>query len=405
MCARALLKADTSTAPSLRGLRQPSEAPQDNATLIGRNRSASTESSWQTSRPPAAANTTTSARKQRSGVGCCARGESSPRSSRSSRPRASTAPRTKTSTPRSSTATAVAPPTPQSPPSSRANAPGRARPPVGGSAYLKNLNTTAAATGISTQAAETVCALAPPSTSTPSPTRPTTTAEALADTAQAEILAATAVRAGLHPSVSLNEVRENVLDEIELIGSKQEHQVCTGVPTGFRELDELTGGPQPGELVVIAGHPAMGTTTLAVDFLRTAVLTHRLPAVMFTRDASLNDIGMRLLAAERAIPPVPPLGAPQVRPSTLRRPAPPVNCWGRAQRSSYGAEAASGRRTPGRLAATRRAVRPRREALLPPGLRLQSLKSSPAGLGTISSPSRSYLEATPNGTPGQRLKP
>ncbi|WP_051096208.1 replicative DNA helicase [Streptomyces sulphureus] len=180
---------------------------------------------------------------------------------------------------------------------------------VGGSAYLENLNATAAATGTSTQAAETVRALAvlrrlksaAQHIDALTDEADTTTAEALADTAQAEILAATAGRAGLHPSVSLNEVLENVLDEIELIGSKQEHQVCNGVPTGFRELDELTGGLHPGELVVIAGRPAMGTTTLAVDFLRSAVLTHRLPAVMFTRDASLNDIGMRLLAAEARV--------------------------------------------------------------------------------------------------------
>lgn len=75
----------------------------------------------------------------------------------------------------------------------------------------------------------------------------------------------------------------------------------TGVPTGFSDLDLLIGGLCPGQLTIIAGRPAMGQTTLAVDFLRSATVKHQLPSVLFTRDASLNDIGMRLMSSEAGV--------------------------------------------------------------------------------------------------------
>ncbi|WP_260867696.1 DnaB-like helicase N-terminal domain-containing protein [Streptomyces sp. SAJ15] len=78
----------------------------------------------------------------------------------------------------------------------------------------------------------------------------------IVDTVQAEIFAATArCRTGLPPSYSFSEVMEETLDELEAAGSRNQH---TGIPTGFTDLDALTGGLYPGQLVVIAGRPAMG---------------------------------------------------------------------------------------------------------------------------------------------------
>ncbi|MFE0764176.1 replicative DNA helicase [Streptomyces smyrnaeus] len=124
-------------------------------------------------------------------------------------------------------------------------------------------------------------------------------ADALADTAQVEILAATAGRAGLAPALELGDVLESVLDEIEAPASKP--PTLTGVPTGFTDLDALTGGLRSGQLVVIASRPAMGSTCLATGLLRSAAVRNGLPAAMFTRDASVNEIGMRLLSAEARV--------------------------------------------------------------------------------------------------------
>ncbi|MDI6413144.1 replicative DNA helicase [Streptomyces albus] len=125
-------------------------------------------------------------------------------------------------------------------------------------------------------------------------------ADAVADTAHAEILAATAGRAtGLAPALDFGDVLESVLDEIEAPASKP--PMLTGVPTGFTDLDALTGGLRPGQLVVIASRPAMGSTCLATSLLRSAAIRYGLPAALFTRDASVNEIGMRLLSAEARV--------------------------------------------------------------------------------------------------------
>ena len=90
------------------------------------------------------------------------------------------------------------------------------------------------------------------------------------------------------------------LDEIEAIGTRG--GVMTGVPTGFADLDTLTNGLHPGQMVVIAARPAIGKSTLALDLARAAAIKHRLATVMFSLEMSRNEITMRLLSAEARVP-------------------------------------------------------------------------------------------------------
>lgn len=124
--------------------------------------------------------------------------------------------------------------------------------------------------------------------------------ERIADTAQAEIFAATSHPGGLPPAYPFPEVLEVTLDELEAVGSSGGQIV--GVPTGFADLDSLTNGWRPGQLIVIAGRPAMGKSTLASDFLRAASVHHQLPSVLFTLESSRTEVAMRVLAAEARIP-------------------------------------------------------------------------------------------------------
>src|SRR4029077_15571977 len=78
--------------------------------------------------------------------------------------------------------------------------------------------------------------------------------------------------------------------------------VMTGVPTGFVDLDTLTNGLHPGQMVVIAARPAIGKSTLALDLARAAAIKHRLATVMFSLEMSRNEITMRLLSAEARVP-------------------------------------------------------------------------------------------------------
>lgn len=122
----------------------------------------------------------------------------------------------------------------------------------------------------------------------------------IADIAQAEMLAATVrSREGLPPAYSLGEIIEGALDEVETAGSR--NGVPSGILTGFTDLDALTGGLRPGHLTVIAARPAMGTSTLALNFLRNAAIGNNLPAVLFTYESDRKEVGLRILSAEARV--------------------------------------------------------------------------------------------------------
>ncbi|MFF0628619.1 replicative DNA helicase [Streptomyces sp. NPDC004296] len=122
--------------------------------------------------------------------------------------------------------------------------------------------------------------------------------ERIIDAAQAEIHAATVRHEALPPAYLLADVMEETLDTIEAMGSTGRP---IGIPTGFTDLDALTGGLHPGHLIVLASRPAMGKSTLALDFLRSASVANKLPAVLFTRESSRAEVGMRLCSAETRV--------------------------------------------------------------------------------------------------------
>ena len=124
-------------------------------------------------------------------------------------------------------------------------------------------------------------------------------ADELVDRAQAEVYDVTERRAS-EDYHSLSEIMPGALDEIEAIGSR--NGVLTGVPTGFADLDALTNGLHPSQMVVIAARPAMGKSTLALDFARAAAIRHSMATVLFSLEMGRNEITMRLLAAEARVP-------------------------------------------------------------------------------------------------------
>ncbi len=100
--------------------------------------------------------------------------------------------------------------------------------------------------------------------------------------------------------VPLTEAVGEAVDEIEAArGSSGE---LLGVPSGFAELDQLTNGFHRGQLVLVAARPALGKSTLALDFARAASIKHSLPTIVFSLEMGRAEIAMRLLAAEASIP-------------------------------------------------------------------------------------------------------
>ena len=75
----------------------------------------------------------------------------------------------------------------------------------------------------------------------------------------------------------------------------------SGVPTGFADLDALANGLHPGQLVVVAARPAIGKSTLGLDFARSAAIAHGQCAAIFSLEMSRSEITMRLLSAEARV--------------------------------------------------------------------------------------------------------
>ena len=117
--------------------------------------------------------------------------------------------------------------------------------------------------------------------------------------AQAEVYGVADKRGGedYHP---LSSLLEPTMDEIEHAAGTSGEML--GVPTGFTDLDELTNGLHPGQMVIIAARPAVGKSTLALDIARAAAIKSDLATVVFSLEMSRTEITMRLLSAESEIP-------------------------------------------------------------------------------------------------------
>ncbi len=93
-------------------------------------------------------------------------------------------------------------------------------------------------------------------------------------------------------------VQETIKDAIEKIQELHEFEgEITGTPTGFKDFDKLTAGLQPSDLVIVAGRPAMGKTTLAMNIAEHAAIKHDVPVAIFSMEMSSLQLVMRLFSS------------------------------------------------------------------------------------------------------------
>jgi replicative DNA helicase len=71
----------------------------------------------------------------------------------------------------------------------------------------------------------------------------------------------------------------------------------TGISTGFKKLDEMTSGLQPGDLIIVAGRPSMGKTTLAVNIAENAALGSNKSAAIFSMEMSAESLTLRMISS------------------------------------------------------------------------------------------------------------
>ncbi|GAA3393963.1 replicative DNA helicase [Cryptosporangium minutisporangium] len=98
----------------------------------------------------------------------------------------------------------------------------------------------------------------------------------------------------------LEELLQPTMDEIEAIGATG--GIMSGVPTGFADLDRLTNGLHPGQLIIVAARPGLGKSTFGLDVARSASIRHGLTSAVFSLEMSKIEITMRLLSAEARVP-------------------------------------------------------------------------------------------------------
>jgi len=121
----------------------------------------------------------------------------------------------------------------------------------------------------------------------------------LVNNAQAEIYSVTGAEAA-EDYVPLEVAVGAAIEEIEAARGRDGQM--TGIPTGFAGLDQLTNGLHAGQMIVVAARPAMGKSTLALDFARAAAIKANMPTIVFSLEMGRSEIAMRLMSAEGAVP-------------------------------------------------------------------------------------------------------
>ena len=118
------------------------------------------------------------------------------------------------------------------------------------------------------------------------------------DQAQAEVFAVTERREA-DDYIQLSQLMPEAYDEIEKIAAGV---IGQGVKTGFKDLDALTNGFHPGNMIVLAARPAVGKSTLGLDIARYASIHKGETSVIFSLEMSRSEITMRMLSAEARVP-------------------------------------------------------------------------------------------------------
>jgi replicative DNA helicase len=95
--------------------------------------------------------------------------------------------------------------------------------------------------------------------------------------------------------VSLKQILPKTIDRLDMLSHSTSD--ITGVSTGFTEMDKMTSGLQPGELIIIAGRPSMGKSSLAINIAENAAIGRQIPAGIFSMEMSAEQLSFRMLSS------------------------------------------------------------------------------------------------------------
>ena len=95
---------------------------------------------------------------------------------------------------------------------------------------------------------------------------------------------------------SIRDIVKESFKTIERLFQKKE--AVTGVPSGFKELDRMTAGFQPSDLIIVAGRPSMGKTAFCLNVAQYAAIENKIPVAVFSLEMSKEQLVIRMLCSE-----------------------------------------------------------------------------------------------------------
>ena len=123
-------------------------------------------------------------------------------------------------------------------------------------------------------------------------------AQELLDKAQ-EAFFSISLEEGKRESYTVAQLMATTLETVEVL-LKNKRQV-TGIPTGFTDFDKLTSGLHPGQLMIVAGRPGMGKTTLVMNIAEHITVDQGTPVVLFSLEMSSMELSLQLLCSRARI--------------------------------------------------------------------------------------------------------
>ena len=117
------------------------------------------------------------------------------------------------------------------------------------------------------------------------------------DEAEQEIFAISQVK----PSIGLTPTAEILTRTFEEIETRSLGTAVAGIPVNFYDLDAMTQGLQRADLIIVAGRPAMGKTSIVLNMAKNVAQLHNLPACVFSLEISKEQLTYRLLSMEVGI--------------------------------------------------------------------------------------------------------
>jgi replicative DNA helicase len=95
------------------------------------------------------------------------------------------------------------------------------------------------------------------------------------------------------------EMAKESMREIEKLFERKE--LITGVPSGFRDLDQLTSGFQRSDMIIVAARPSMGKTAFCLDVARNASIRYKLPVAIFSLEMSRHQLALRMICSDARV--------------------------------------------------------------------------------------------------------